>query len=86
MRKYREKHRCLIQLQLVLFQPIFLNMAISLDDNTTKVLIALVAVVTGSTLLSIRYIRKKNSKKIVNQNRNTVNNGDIVAGNKTTNS
>lgn len=55
----------------------------NLDDNTTKILIAIIGVAAvGGTIIGIRISKKKNSNNTINQNNNNVTNGDIVAGDK----
>jgi len=60
----------------------------NLDDNTTKIILGVLALLAAAALISItiKIVRKKNSdnKTTINQNKNTVTNGDIVGGDKTT--
>lgn len=59
------------------------------DDNTTKIILGILGLLAAAALISVtvKIVRKRNSdnKTTINQNKNTVTNGDIVGGDKTTN-
>ncbi len=46
-------------------------------------IIALIIAVLGGSLITYKIVHR--NKKVINQNKNKVKNGDIVAGNKTVN-
>lgn len=55
----------------------------NLDENTTKIIIAIIGIVAvGGTIIGVKISKKKNSNNTINQNNNTVTGGDIVGGNK----
>lgn len=58
------------------------------SDNTTQIILAVVAAIAGGSFIAYRVSKKNsnsnNNNKTINQNRNKVTNGDIVGGNKTT--
>ena len=53
-------------------------------DLTEKIIAGIIALIAAGSFITYKIIKKKNSdnKTSINQNRNTVTNGDIVGGNK----
>jgi len=56
-----------------------------LDNDTIKIIEIIAGVLVAGALVTITIKKSQNSnnRKTINQNRNTVTNGDIVGGNKT---
>ncbi|MCD6011139.1 MAG: hypothetical protein K0Q79_1001 [Flavipsychrobacter sp.] len=53
--------------------------------DITQIILAVVGVIGGTSFLTYKVTKNSHNKKTINQNRNVVNGGDIVGGNKTTN-
>ena len=57
----------------------------NINENSTKIIlgiIGLIVAIVGVTWFSVK--KNSHNKTTINQNNNSVSNGDIVAGNKTT--